>query len=77
MYTLLEKFWCALFVTSGWHEMWVKYSDSNSNRMRRFALKCKMISIIEFDRTINSYDLIFSDPEKLKDVFIYPDEDSV
>lgn len=81
MISHLEKLWCALYVSEGWYEMWRHYNDytlelPEGRVYKKYALKCKAIGIVEFDRMLNKYDISLTD-EGLPSIFVYWKEDVV
>ncbi len=72
MITHLEKLWCALYVSSTWYESWERYKDS-SPIMKRFAIKCKAVGIVEYDRVLNQYEESVVTGKSMKNIFVYGD----
>jgi len=76
MVTHLEKLWCALWISQGWYETWIRYKDypthlPEGTKFRRYALKSKTIGLLEFDRTINNYG---KSADEIVNIFVYGDK---
>lgn len=74
--THLEKLWCAMFVSEGWYEMWRHHNDNTYQICgiqvyRQYALKCKAIGIVEFDRILNNYETSMKMGEDIPASFVY------
>ena len=74
----LEILWCAMFVSEGWYEIWRHYRDYSlqlpeGQLYRRFALKCKTVGIVEFDRTLNKYETSMKIGDAVPEMFVYGD----
>ena len=68
-----------MFVSEGWYEMWRHYRDYSSQLpegqlYRRYALKCKTVGIVEFDRILNNYETAMKMGEDIPASFVYGEE---